>query len=86
MRMFFSKISRSSVQEAKNRLKSVIKSDRINLSCDNTMEKIKKEVSAVLEKYAANPSKPPHVSVTCQQGTVCIVAASVALEKENYIR
>ena len=80
---FFSKISPRSVQEAKNRLKSVIINDRMNVSEDMTLEKIRKEVSAVLYKYASKNAQPPQVSVTCNQGAVCFLSASVPLEKET---
>lgn len=80
---FFSKISNHSVQDAKNRLKSVIINDRMNVSNNMTLEKIRKEVSAVLEKYASKNSQPPQVSVTCSQGTVCLLSASVPIEKET---
>lgn len=83
---FFKKIYNTSVTDAKNRLKSVIKNDRINVSCDRTIEKMKKEVSAVLMKYASKASGAPQVSVTYGQGSVCVLAATVSVEKENCIR
>lgn len=84
---FFSRISPHTVQDAKNRLKSVIINDRMNVSYDMTLEKMRKEVSAVLEKYASKNAQPPQVSVTCSQGAVCLLSASVPLEKErNNIR
>ncbi len=86
MRRFFSKISPSSRADAKNRLKSVIKNDRMNVSNNKTLEKMREEVSAVLAKYASKASVPPQVSVTCQQGQLCVLAATVTIEKENYIR
>ena len=48
MKRFFRKISSSSVKEAKNRLKNVINSDRINVSQGKTLEKIRKDVAEVL--------------------------------------
>ena len=83
---FFKRISHSSVADAKNRLKSVIKNDRINVSSGRTIEKMRKEVSAVLMKYAKKTAGTPQVSVTCQQGSVCVLAATVAIEKENFTR
>ena len=80
---FFSRISGQSVQDAKNRLKSVIINDRMNVSNDMTLEKIRKEVSAVLYKYASKNAQPPQVSVTCSQGSLCLLSASVPLEKET---
>ena len=83
---FFSKISPQTVQEAKNRLKSVIINDRMNVSEDLTLEKIRKEVSAVLGKYAPKNGYPPDVSVTCQNGAMCLVSASVLIKKGDNIR
>ena len=80
---FFSKISGHSVQDAKNRLKSVIINDRMNVSNDMTLEKIRKEVSAVLYKYASKSAQPPQVSVTCSQGSMCLLSASIPLERES---
>lgn len=79
----FSKITNRSVQEAKNRLKSVIINDRMNVSHNMTLEKMRKEVSAVLGKYATKNAQPPQVSVTCQNGTLCFLSASVSIEKET---
>ncbi len=79
----FSKITNRSVQDAKNRLKSVIINDRMNVSHNMTLEKMRKEVSAVLSKYASKNAQPPQVSVTCNQGAICILSASVPLEKET---
>lgn len=80
---FFSKISNHSVQDAKNRLKSVIINDRMNVSENMTLEKIRREVSAVLVKYMPKNAQPPQVSVTCSQGTVCLLSVSVPIEKEK---
>ena len=80
---FFSRISGHSVQDAKNRLKSVIINDRMNVSNNMTLEKMRTEVSAVLYKYASKNAQPPQVSVTCNQGAVCFLSASVPLEKET---
>ena len=80
---FFSKIKPHTVQEAKNRLKSVLINDRMNVSEDMTLEKIRKEVSAVLGKYVSKNAYPPEVSVTCQNGAVCLISASVLIKKET---
>ena len=77
----FTKIKPFTVREAKNRLKSVIINDRMNVSEDMTLEKIRKEVSAVLYKYAPKNDCPPEVSVTCQNGAMCLVSASVLIKK-----
>ncbi len=83
---FFSKLKPHTVREAKNRLKSVIINDRMNVSEDLTLEKIRKEVSAVLGKYAPKNGYPPDVSVTCQNGAMCLVSASVLIKKGDNIR
>ena len=70
---FFSKISPRSVQDAKNRLKSVINNDRINVSENKTSDKIRKEVTAVLLKYSKE--QLPEVSVTCPEGATYVLAA-----------
>lgn len=80
---FFSKISPRSVQDAKNRLKSVIINDRMNVSEDMTLENIRKEVSAVLMRYSHKGAQPPQVSVTCQNGTLCMLSATVPIKKER---
>ena len=82
MMRFFAKISSHTVRDAKNRLKSVIINDRMNVSCDMTMEKMRKEVSAVLEKYAMKNAQP-QVSVTCSDGAICLVNARLPLEKRR---
>lgn len=80
MKRFFRKISSSSVKEAKNRLKNVINSDRINVSQGKTLEKIRKDVAEVLLKYAGENTPPPQVTVSCPQGTKCVLAATVAID------
>lgn len=74
MRRFFRKISETSVTYAKNRLKSVINNDRINVSQNKTMDKIRKEVTAVLLKYSKE--QQPEVSVSCPEGATYVLAAS----------
>lgn len=83
---FFKKIKPYTVREAKNRLKSVIINDRMNVSENMTLEKIRKEVSAVLGKYAPKNDYPPEVTVTCQNGAVCLISASVLIKKGDNIR
>ena len=83
MRLFFAGTKRQSVTEAKNRLKSVIKSDRINLSENKTLEKMKKEVSAVLLKYCNGSESPPRVSVACTQDAVYILSATIPMKEET---
>ncbi len=85
MRMFFARLKGQSVTEAKNRLKSVIKNDRINVTQNKTLEKMKKEVSAVLLNYSMNHGQPPQVSVTCENGTLLVLRAYVPIKEEKYL-
>ncbi len=73
MRRFFRKMSETSVTYAKNRLKSVINSDRINVSQNKTLEKIRKEVTAVLLKYSKE--QMTEVSVSCPEGATYVLTA-----------
>lgn len=73
MRRFFRRMSETSVTYAKNRLKSVINNDRINVSENKTSDKIRKEVTAVLLKYSKE--QRPEVSVTCPEGATYVLAA-----------
>lgn len=82
MMRFFSRINSHTVKDAKNRLKSVLINDRMNVSYDMTMEKMRKEVSVVLEKYSSQNAQP-QVSVTCSEGALCLVSASIRLKKER---
>ena len=75
---FFKKISVGSVNEAKNRLKSVINNDRINVTHGATLLKIKKEVTAVLMKYSVDKERVPNVTVRCDGGGCITLAATVA--------
>lgn len=86
MKMFFARFKNRSVTEAKNRLKSVIKNDRINVAQNKTLEKMKKEVSALLLKYTPCGEQPPQVSVICENGTVCVLSAYIPIKEENYVR
>lgn len=75
MKRFFSRFKSSSSIDAKNRLKSVIKNDRINTSGDVSMDKIKKEVTAVLAKYAGGDSNSVTVLVkNCSPSHYCLEA------------
>lgn len=85
MRMFFARLKSQSVTEAKNRLKSVIKNDRINITQSKTLEKMKKEVSAVLLNYSLDSKEPPRVSVTCENGTLLVLRAYIPIKEENYV-
>ena len=85
MMRFFSRINSHTIKDTKNRLKSVIINDRMNVSDDMTLEKMRKEVSAVLEKYSYRNAQP-QVSVTCQDGAVFLLSASVPIERRDNIR
>ena len=74
---FFKKISARSVNEAKNRLKSVINNDRINVTYSSTLSKIKKEVTAVLMKYSEDKLSAPKVVVHCDGGKAITLAATM---------
>ena len=82
MRKFIFRINSHTVHSAKNRLKSVIINDRMNVSYDMTLEKMRKEVSAVLEKYT-HKNAQPQVSVNCSEGNICILSAMLPLEKRR---
>ena len=77
MKRFFSKFKSSSSVSAKNRLKSVIKNDRINTSGDVTIDKIKKDITAVLAKYAGGDSKSVEVFVKNYSPTHCCLEATL---------
>jgi len=69
---------------ARERLHTLLENDRSTLSGDKVLEKIKKEVSAVLLKYTTE-AFPPEVKVTYSNGSQCNLAARI-LVKEKYIR
>lgn len=85
MKRFLKKFSNSSVIYAKNRLKTVINNDRISTVQSKTLDKIRKEVTAVLVKYSDVEEAMPQVSVTCTQGATCRLAAQFN-SKESYLR
>ena len=76
---FFSRINSHTVKDAKNRLKSVIKNDRINTSGDVTIDKMKKEITAVLAKYAGGDSKSIEVLVKNYSSSHCCFEATVSI-------
>lgn len=77
---FFSKFKDSSVTNAKSRLKSVISDDRINLSENITAEKIRKDVTAVLVKYAGGNSQSVKVIVKKHSHSQCYLEATVSVD------
>ena len=80
MRRFFSKIKGTSGKEAKNRLKSVIHTDRMKLSENSTTEKIRKDVTSVLLKYAGKYSDAIRVNVTCDSHSLCTLNATITMD------
>lgn len=80
MRRFFSKIKSTSGKEAKNRLKSVIHTDRMKLSENSTTEKIRKDVTSVLLKYAGERSDSVRVNVTFDSHSLCTLNATISMD------
>ena len=73
----FKKISVCSVNQAKNRLKSVINNDRINVTYSSALSRIKKEVTAVLMKYSQDNESVPKVTVHCDGGRAIKLSATM---------
>ena len=65
MKFFFRTPTFNSGKEAKRRLSEVIKNDRVNLNQGATVEKIKKEVSAVLVKFCTEDAPNPEIEISC---------------------
>ncbi len=79
MRRFFSRFRDSSHIYAKNRLKSVITSDRAKADENVTMEKIRKDVTAVLLKYSGK--NHVNVNVSCDYASNLNLTATLSLQK-----
>lgn len=77
---FFSKKKGSSVLQAKNRLKSVISYDRMNMLENSTMEKIRKDVTSVLTKYTGGNSRAVKVTVKKCSPSYCSLEATVSID------
>lgn len=77
---FFSKKKSSSVLQAKNRLKSVIGYDRMNMLENSTMDEIRKDVTSVLTKYTGGNSRKVKVTVTAFSQSYCSLEATVSID------
>lgn len=78
MRMFFLNLKIKSKNVAKERLSSVIKSDRINLKESAIIEKMRKEISGVLSKYTDDTT--PEVKILCSGGQ-CVLSAQMPFKE-----
>jgi len=67
---------------AKERLHTLLENERNILSGEKVLEKIRKEVSAVLMKYTGD-GNPPEVRITQSHGSQCNLAARIFV-KEKY--
>ncbi len=76
MKWIFSRRKAESVTKAKERLQSVIRNDRINTVDDKTMDKIRKDITAVLLKYVKD-SENLCVTVSVGQAEGVILNATV---------
>ena len=77
---FFSKKKSSCVLHAKNRLKSVIRYDRMNMLENSTIEKIRKDVTSVLTKYTGGNSDGVKVTVKKLSPSGCSLEATVSID------
>ena len=80
MKLFFSKREGYSVLQAKSRLKSVISRDRKNMLENSTMEKIRKDVTAVLIKYTGGNPRAVNVTVKQCSASYCSLEATVSVD------
>ncbi len=71
----------NSVTKAKERLRSVIKNDRITTVDNTTLEKIRKDVFSVLLRYTKD-AESLSVNVSTGQGQNIILNATVGQSKE----
>ncbi|MBR1970710.1 MAG: cell division topological specificity factor MinE [Clostridia bacterium] len=78
MRMFFLNLKIKSKNVAKERLSTVIKSDRINLKESAIIEKMRKEISGVLSKYTDDTT--PEVKILCAGGQ-CVLSAQMPFKE-----
>ncbi len=81
MKRFFSRLKDTSHICAKSRLKSVIDSDRAKADENVTMEKIRKDVTAVLLKYSKKENADLSISVTCDCLSHLNLTATMSLQK-----
>ncbi len=78
MRKFFLNLKKKSGSIAKDRLSSVIKSDRINLKESAVIEKMRKEIVNVLSKYTDDNT--PEVKILCAGGE-CVLSAQMPFKQ-----
>lgn len=78
MKWLFSRKKQGSGCFARERLNALLKKERSSLTEGAVIERIKKEVSAVLIRYSGEKN-PPEVYVTFSQGSQCNLAASVSV-------
>ena len=78
MRMFFLNLKMKSKNVAKERLSTVINSDRINLKESAIIEKMRKEISGVLSKYTDDTT--PEVKILCSGGQ-CVLSAQMPFKE-----
>ncbi len=80
MKFFFLNVRQPSKLAAKKRLNAVISNDRVNVSQGKTIEKIRKEVAAVLSKYTPDNEAAGNISVTKVSGGECLLAEKIRLK------
>ena len=78
MRIFFLNLKIKSKSVAKERLSSIIKSDRINLKESAVIEKMRKEIASVLSKYTDDTM--PEVKILCAGGR-CVLSAQMPFKE-----
>ena len=78
MRMFFLNLKMKSKNVAKERLSTVINSDRINLKESAIIEKMRKEILGVLSKYTDDTT--PELKILCSGGQ-CVLSAQMPFEE-----
>lgn len=78
MRRLFLNLKIKSKSIAKDRLCSVIKSDRINLKESAVIEKMRKDIVNVLSKYTDDTI--PEVRISCTGGE-CVLSAQMPFKE-----
>lgn len=79
MKIFFFRTGQQSKRDARRRLCAVINDDRLNVSQGKTIEKMKKDIAAVLKKYSSDDAAE-NISITGAAGGECILAARISLK------
>ena len=80
MKRFFSEFRGNSVLRAKNRLKTVISRDRMNVPDSATADKIRKDIISVLTKYTGGNSEAITVCVKNVSQSLCWLEATVSVD------